>query len=122
MGLETQSSEKENLKLIEELEALRLVVYKSKNGHRGSRLFRKLVHLKRLSQSFLLNKVKSKKDEICRVSEELYILATSNIPEGHLISYTLIVLGLCSRIHYLVGDIECIEDTDDIDEMFAEIE
>ncbi|AFM98447.1 hypothetical protein EHEL_060750 [Encephalitozoon hellem ATCC 50504] len=116
MAFEAQSS------LKEELEILRLVIYKSKNGHRGSKLFRKLVHLKRLSQSFLLNRVKSKREEIRRVSEELYVLATSNIPEGHLISYTLIVLGLCSRIHYLVGGIECIEDTDDIDEMFAEIE
>ncbi|ADM11681.1 uncharacterized protein Eint_060730 [Encephalitozoon intestinalis ATCC 50506] len=122
MALKTQKARDNSQELAEELKILEMVVYKSKNGHRGSRLFRELVHLKRLGNLFLLDKSRSKRDKIRRVAEELYVLGTSNIPEGHLIGYTLIVLGLSSRIHYLAGGIRCDEEIDDIDEMFAEIE
>lgn len=109
-------------RLAAEVRLLDMVVYKSRNGHRGSLMFRKLVHLRRLCHSFLLSKAVSKRNKIRKVGEELYILGTSNIPDGHLIGYTLIVLGLCSRIHYSVGEVECEEEPDDIEEMFAEIE
>ncbi|CAD25441.1 hypothetical protein [Encephalitozoon cuniculi GB-M1] len=122
MTPETHGQEVGCSKLAEELKTLDMVVYKSRNGHRGSKVFRELVHLKRLCRSFLLKRTRSKRNEVLRMGEKLYILATSNIPDGYFVGYTLIVLGLCSRIHYLVSEAECIEDANDIDEMFAEIE
>lgn len=111
------------VRLKEEVEILKRVAYKAKNAHRPTKVFKKLVHLKRLCNSFLSNTVKSKVGPILKISEDLYVVATSNIPDGYFIGYTLIVLGMCSRIHYLVREVECTkEELDEIDEMFADIE
>lgn len=112
------------VRLREEVAILNRVAYKSRNAHRPSKVFKELIHLKRLCNDFLSNRLESKVNVICKVSEDLYILATSNIPDGYFAGYTLIILGLCSRIHYLVREVKCIrpDETDCIDEMFAEIE
>lgn len=111
-------------RLQEEVDTLNRVVYKSRNAHRPAHIFRKLTHLKRLCSSFLSCRLESKRSAICRASEDLYILATSNIPDGYFVGYTLIILGICSRIHYLARDVECarLDEADDIGKMFAEIE
>lgn len=110
------------VKLSEEVETLGKVVYKSRNSHRPTKVFRKLVQLKRSCISFLSDRSETKVNFICRICEDLYILATSNIPDGYFVGYTLIVLGMCSRIHYLIKEVECVKCKNDIDEMFEGIE
>ncbi|KAM0671610.1 hypothetical protein CWI42_060790 [Ordospora colligata] len=105
-----------------EVMILERVVYKSRNGHKGSRLFKKLVHVLRLCRMFLAARVQSKVYLVRKACEDLYILGTSNIPDGYFIGYTLVVLGISSRIHYLIAKLKCKEDqVDDIDDMFAGI-
>lgn len=107
-------------RLQEEVDTLNRVVYKARNAHRPTLLFRRMNELRRLCNGFLSCRLESKVVQICRTSQDVYILATANIPDGYFVGYTLIVLGLCARIHHLVrhAEVAC----DNIDEMFAEIE
>ncbi|KAH9411253.1 hypothetical protein HK407_06g10830 [Ordospora pajunii] len=110
------------MKFRAEIVVLERVVYKSRNGHKSSRMFKKLVHVLRLCRMFLAARTKSKVHLVRKACEDLYIMATSNIPDGYFIGYTLVVLGISSRIHYLIAKTRYKDDqTDDIDDMFAEI-
>jgi hypothetical protein len=106
-----------------EVETARKIVYRAKNTHRATRIYQKLRLLVRLCKKLLETKAEDRVGSIIAVSQDLYILTTSNIALGEFIGYSLIILGICARIHYLVKEIEVQDrEADDIEELFADIE
>ncbi|KAF7684504.1 hypothetical protein TCON_0319 [Astathelohania contejeani] len=87
-----------NHRLRSELNLLELMVYKTKNQHRRTWVYKKLVLLNRL-----LNREPWDIERILTCCRELYILATSNLEMGHFIGYTCVILGICARIHFLIS-------------------
>ncbi|KAM0678151.1 hypothetical protein BDAP_001163 [Binucleata daphniae] len=87
-----------------EKEVLKKFVYRIKNEHKSTMIYRKIVHLHRLTRNTDIEKITSLESQtIQRCCSDLYILATSYIALGHYLGFTYIVLGLCGRFHFLVG-------------------
>ena len=93
-----------NEELGKEIRLLHGVVYKSRNAYRCSRMFRMLARLEKLCARLCKNGTRDAAVAVQRVSEDLYVFTTSLIPEGHVIGYALIALGISSRVHRIASE------------------
>ncbi|KAM0687853.1 hypothetical protein COBT_000897 [Conglomerata obtusa] len=91
---------------LQEYIILNKFLYRIKNEHKSTMIYRKLKHLQRLLNPCLCTEKISRieKCEICCL--DLYVLATSNIVMGHYIGYTYIILGMCARFSFLLNKIK----------------
>lgn len=72
-------------------------------------IYKKMQHL-----SKLLDKDRLLSIECC---EELYILCSSNFSLGHFISLTVVVMGICARLRFLL-ERQSAQSLDEIDNIF----
>jgi hypothetical protein len=107
-----------------EVETARKILYRAKNTHRVTRIYQKLRLLVKLCNRFLERRMQDRASSIAAASQDLYVLTTSNIAIGEFVGYSLLILGICARIHYLVRKIESerSSEVDGIDALFADIE
>jgi hypothetical protein len=88
--------------LREEAGVLRRLVYKSKNQHKNTIYFRKMVHLKRALGKVFRARTPSLRrvaaSDAREIAAQLYIAASSNIPDGYFLGVTVLTLALAARI------------------------
>lgn len=105
--------------LAKEVETLNRLIYRSKNQHKSSLLFRKMVHLKRLLNVNDLSR--SDQIRITSCARDLYIIASSDLSMGFFIPLCLCVLGISARVFYLIDKCITKKNENKIDEIFSKI-
>lgn len=80
-----------------EMEILDSLIYRSKNQHKSSLMFRKMTDIKRLLKANTIQKSRVLKSAI-----DLYIAASSNLSMGYFIPLSLCALGISARVFYLI--------------------
>ncbi|TBU00905.1 hypothetical protein CWI38_0160p0020 [Hamiltosporidium tvaerminnensis] len=111
-----------NSTLETEYKILSKVIYKSKNRHKNTFLFRKLNNLKRFIKKFKETPNTKDKYIIQVLSQDIYLLGSSNIEIGHFISLSLVCMGLAARFKYLVETFDFSKiNTTEIDSIFENI-
>lgn len=91
---------------------LKKIIYKTKNQHGNTLLYRRLNQLKRFVGRYIKHNHILKIKELC---ENVFILATSNIEMKHFIGLSLVAMGICARIYFLIEKIE----SEIIDDIFS---
>lgn len=92
---------------------LRRLLYKTKNQHKSTWMYRKMRHLSKLLQKNRTGALKC--------CEELYVLCSANLALGHFVSLTVVIMGICARLRFLLPRVRLKTDVDDIDAIFADI-
>lgn len=95
--------------LQQEVALLRRLLYRMKNQHRATWIYKKMQHLSRT-----VNKDAVRAQAVC---EDLYVLCTSSLALGHFVSLMTIVMGISARIRFLVRG----RSDDEIDAIFAHV-
>eukprot|EP00866_Antonospora_locustae_P001447 jgi/Antlo1/1447/2542 len=91
---------------------LRRLLYKIKNQYKSTWMFRKMRHLSKLLQ-------KNSPDAL-KCCEELYVVCSANLALGHFVSLTIVIMGICARLRFLLPRIRSKTDVDEIDAIFAD--
>lgn len=118
-----------------EVKILNRVIYKSKNAHRNTLYYKKLVHVKRICAR-MENSIKEKKNTVSQLQLQphipvlkkactsAYVAASSNIPLGHHIALSVLCMSLCASIFYLSSSISapCSDKTQEISVRIEESE
>lgn len=97
----------------QEVWLLRRLLRKMKKQHGSFWMYKKMQHLSRL-----LDRDKVLAVQCC---EDLYILGSSNLSLGHFVSLTVVVMGICARLRFLLGRMD-IQSQDEIDHIFSEVQ
>lgn len=84
-----------NFFLKQELLIVKNLLYKLKHQHKSTLIYKRLKHLYRMAK-----KTDRRALNCC---ENLYIACTSNLVLGHFVSLTVVIMGLCGRIWYLLS-------------------
>ncbi|KAG0439259.1 Ribonuclease MRP protein subunit rmp1 [Dictyocoela muelleri] len=91
---------------------IKKIIYKTKNQHANTLIYRRLNQLKRLLKKYIEQNQISNIKEIC---EKVFILATSNIEMEHHVGFSLVIIGICARIYMLIEN----EESEIIDDIFG---
>lgn len=89
-----------HVELENEYNLLKRMLYKSKNQHRRTFMYRKTKELfrkikKRESMSIIKN-----------VARDLYVLSSSNIPLGHFLGLTYVTMGISAKVFCIAQELE----------------
>lgn len=76
-------------------------------------MYRKMRHLSKL--------LRRDRAGALKCSEELYVLCSANLALGHFVSLTVVIMGICARLRFLLPRVRLKREVDDIDAIFADL-
>lgn len=113
-----------HIELENEYKLIKQLLYKSKNQHRRTLIYRKMKELfKKIKRREPMNVIKN-------VSRDLYVLTSSNVPLGHFIGFTYVIMGISAKVYCIADELEMDEvresnakesDSDEICDVFDKI-
>ncbi|ELQ75922.1 hypothetical protein THOM_1109 [Trachipleistophora hominis] len=89
-----------HVELENEYKLLKQLLYKSKNQHRRTLIYKKMKEL--------FKKIK-KRESMCvikNVARGLYVLSSSNIVMGHFVGFTYVIMGISAKVYCIADELE----------------
>lgn len=65
--------------------------------------------------------LRKNRTDALKCCEELYVLCSANLALAHFVSQTVVIMGICARLRFLLPRVRTKTDVDDIDAIFADI-
>lgn len=98
-----------------EIEILSKLIYKSKNQHKSSLIYRKMTDIRRLIRKCCIPNLRDRdRNNILECAKNLYVYSSSELSMGFFIPLNLCILGVSARLFYLVSKIDTINPIDEI--------